>query len=127
MVGHSPMAGANEDSGTTELGLDLVYALLADRRRRLALASLGDHSESMALADLTREVAARERGSPVAEIPRGAVEDVYSSLYHTHLPKLEEAGIVEYDPDDDRVRESAAAERVQRVRTFGAKGERRGQ
>lgn len=59
----------------------------------------------MALADLSEEVAQLEdKKSTLTEIPAEDVQVVYMSLYHTHLPKMAEANVVEYDQDSDSVR-----------------------
>jgi hypothetical protein len=40
------------------------------------------------------------------------VKLVYLSLYHSHVPKLAEANVVEYSQESDLVEPSAGAERV---------------
>lgn len=87
----------------TDLSADTVFELLAARRRRYLLESLAEHGYSLTLADLADEVAARETGAHITEIPEGDVLDIYLSLYHTHLPKLEAAKVVAYDQDNDLV------------------------
>ena len=81
---------------------DGVIRLLADERRRHALRCLLEH-DALPLADLADEVAVRERGEPIGEIPAEDVKDVYMSLYHSHVPKLAEANVVAYDQDTDAV------------------------
>lgn len=81
---------------------DRVIRLLADERRRFALRCLLEH-DALPLADLADEVAVRERGEPIGEIPAEDVKNVYMSLYHSHVPKLVEADVVAYDQDTDAV------------------------
>ena len=81
---------------------DRVIGLLADERRRHALRCLLEHG-ALPLADLADEVAVRERGEPIGEIPAEDVKNVYMSLYHSHVPKLAEANVVAYDQDADAV------------------------
>lgn len=69
---------------------------VAYRRRRHAVSRLRRHSGPIALADLADEVAAMENGTPLAEVPASEVERVHTTLYHSHVPKLEAAGVVEY-------------------------------
>jgi len=81
---------------------DRVIRLLADERRRYALRCLLKH-DALPLADLADEVAVRERDEPIGEISAEEVKHVYMSLYHTHVPKLAQAGVVTYDQDADAV------------------------
>jgi len=48
-------------------------------------------------------VAIRETGHNVADIPAEQVQKVYLSLYHDHLPRLVDAGLLEYDQERDLV------------------------
>lgn len=91
--------------------LEPVYRALADRRRRLALDCLTDH-HVLALADLAEEVSERETGTPVAELPAEDVAETYFSLYHTHVPKLENADLVMYDQEEDLVARTDEAVRA---------------
>lgn len=77
--------------------------LLTSDRRRLALDRLFEHGAPMALADVADEVAVRECGCHLVDIPAERVLRVYNSLYHTHVPDLVGAGLVEYDQERDVV------------------------
>ena len=83
--------------------LDRVFHALADARRRCVVRLLHDHG-SLTLADLADEVASRERGARLPDVSGDAVRDVYLSLYHRHLPRLEAADVAEYDQERDAVR-----------------------
>lgn len=97
MTAHSPISG--EVKGSTPADeLDTVFDTLSHHRRRNALACLSDASGTVALADLAEDVAAREKRSNT-ELSGGDAQAVYTTLRHVHLPKLDEAGAVEHDPD----------------------------
>lgn len=81
-------------------GWDDVLASLANERRRLTLRVLKDRDVPMARADLAREIAAYEIDE---EADPETVADLLASLHHVHLPKLEDAGLVEYDTADGTV------------------------
>lgn len=68
---------------------DAVFECLADRRRREVVAQLRDR-EAASLGEL-------------AENADGRDERLALELHHRHLPKLADAGLVEYDPDDRAV------------------------
>lgn len=91
--------------------LDSVLRALADRRRRVALRCLLEHS-TVALADLAELVVERETGEELAAIPAEQVCRVYFSLYHTHVPKLEAAELASYEQAEDVVRSTDRATTV---------------
>lgn len=78
-------------------GWDDVVDCLANERRRTALAVLEERSGPTSRRTLAREVAEREGDG---EPSRDAVEETLVTLHHVHLPKLVDAGIVEYDGDE---------------------------
>lgn len=98
------------DSGD-DRPLDTVYELLANHRRRYALSCLNEHANPMSLADLADEVAVRENGTSTTEVSDETIKDIYISLYHVHIPKLEEANVVRYDQEEDTVALSKEARR----------------
>ncbi|MFB6172623.1 MAG: hypothetical protein ABEJ23_08830 [Haloarculaceae archaeon] len=82
--------------------LDRLLQAVSDRLRRRALSCLGQH-EVLTLADLADELAEREYGAPLSEVPPEAVKEIYLTLYHTHVPRLEAEGLVRYDQEQDMV------------------------
>lgn len=83
--------------------LDAIFDVLSNRRRRHVLRCLDEYDDPMALADLADEVAVREHGTALTEISAEEVKRIYVSLYHSHVPRLEDAGVVEYNQDRDLV------------------------
>ena len=81
---------------------DPPLSALAHRRRRAVLACVREHNV-VALADLADELAVDEHGATIDGIPATAVTELYLSLYHQHIPVLEDAGLVAYDQDRDLV------------------------
>ena len=79
-----------------------VYKVLSSERRWLALQYVQSH-RTLTLADLAELVAEDEEDQAVQEIAEEIVRDVYVSLYHAHVPLLEEADLVQYDQEQDRV------------------------
>lgn len=105
---HSDDAGeravSNEpDDGGGGLPVDAVFDVLRSPRRRYVLYQLSERSEPMGVDALAARVAAWE------DEPDGGGADgddrrrVLASLHHTHLPKLIELGLVEYDEAERRV------------------------
>jgi DNA-binding transcriptional ArsR family regulator len=83
--------------------LNETFGLLKNPRRRYVLYHLRHESRSTDLVTLGRHVAAWETGTTVSEVSAESVETVRVSLFHTHLPKLEDAGLVSYDPETGAV------------------------
>ena len=80
--------------------LDVLFQCLAHRRRRAVLSYLVEGSDgTAAVDDLVNVVVAAETHSPSPD--RDAVA---LTLVHTHLPKLAEYGLLEYDHDRARVK-----------------------
>lgn len=105
MTGDETGDGADGGSGDVEsVPADLLFQILSDAERRHALRCLSVYENSMTLADLADEVARRKYRSQLAEIPADDVKRVYMRLYHTHVPKMEAANVVEYDQESDTVR-----------------------
>lgn len=103
--------------------LDTVLDLLVDQRRRYVLECLADHSQAVALADLAEDVAVRENGGPITEIPGGTGREIRTLLHHHHLPKLAEAGVVDYDRGHHLIRPGESADQVERALSLAAVGQ----
>lgn len=82
---------------------DALFVVLSNPRRRFVLVCLDEYGTPMRLSDLADELAEWEHDAPLPEIPADEVQSIYLSLYHHHLPKMEDAGIVEYSQERDAV------------------------
>ena len=114
------MIDRNESDAATDLSTQHVLERLArsgdetetlidafaHRRRRLVLAVLDARPESVEFEALVDVVAVRE-GDETGVVDVGDRERVRISLYHWHLPKLADAGLVEYDRESGRVRRAS--------------------
>jgi len=87
-----------------------VYTILANERRRRALEQLGSVGGVVTVHELSALVAGHER--PARARRRSAVASVYTSLVQTHLPKLEELGVIEYDRETQTIEVSRHARDV---------------
>lgn len=76
--------------------------LVAHPYRRRMLICLERHV-TLSLADAAEELAVWAETASIADVPAEEVRDVYLALYHTHLPRLEHAGVVAYDQERDLV------------------------
>lgn len=99
-------------TATEQSGTDRLLRAVADEQRRAVLRTLAAADAELDYGTLTERVVDRLR-SDDATLPlsehRGRVK---ISLYHTHLPKLADCGLVVND-SDGKVARIAAADRTQ--------------
>ncbi|WP_425606489.1 DUF7344 domain-containing protein [Halomontanus rarus] len=82
-----------------DLSTDDVFHVLQTKRRRDVLRYLQDTSGPVRMRDLAEQVAAWEQQTSIEALSSNERQRVYISLYQSHLPKLDEEGIVTYDKD----------------------------
>lgn len=75
----------------------LVFDLLADEHRRHAIAYLATCEESVTISELAAEIATRISNRPRTAVSTQRTRSITIDLHHKHVPKLAEAGVVEYD------------------------------
>lgn len=80
-----------------ELPLDVVFEILKNRRRRLALCYLHEHPGPVDIDDLSVYIAAVENDKPEREITAKERKRVYVGLYQWHLQKMADVGVIETD------------------------------
>ena len=102
--------------------LDLIFDILSNRRRRYALYHLHEQPDGVAtieeLTDAIITTQYEESNSSTARVTGGNVDtdgeaeseleqrrlQIRTELQHTHLPKLEDAGVLEHDQRSETVR-----------------------
>lgn len=89
-----PPAESSESSG---LSLDKTYELLKNRRRRDVLAYLRAHDGEGSLSDIAEQIAAWENSIEVSQLSGAQRKRVYIGLYQGHLPKMDSAGVIDFD------------------------------
>lgn len=93
----------SEPSRENGLSLTTAFELLSRAPRRRLLYVLHQNDERTTSTEtLARDLCARDgvRSPPEADDP----ERVRVALHHVHLPKLDEADVVEYHPSEGEVR-----------------------
>lgn len=91
-------SGADEDEAVASRPSNVPA--LADDRRREILAAIAAESGPITREALARKVATRDADGEPSE---SRIESVLIRLHHCQLPKLAEAGLVEYDRGDGTV------------------------
>lgn len=82
-----------------ELTKETIFDLLRNQRRRYVLHYLDKHTEMIRLGELAEALARWEHEDDTEEvyITHRDRKRAYVSLYQTHLPKLDDAGVITYN------------------------------
>ena len=78
------------------LEIEPVYDALGHSRRRYLCYTLLEDTE-WSLSDLATKIAAWENNVPEHTVTEDKREAVYVSLYHAHVPKLVDEGVITFD------------------------------
>jgi hypothetical protein len=81
-----------------------IFDVLQNQRRRYVLQYLKRYEGPVDLSELAVQIAAWEYHTPVEEVTNDQKKRVYTTLQQTHLSKLEQAGIIQYDDDEQVIR-----------------------
>jgi len=99
-------------SSERSLSQDVVFDILSSPRRRYVLYYLKQVDEPIELTALAEQVAAWENETDPESLTDQQRKRVYVSLYQTHIPKLDESGVVHYDENEGTVELAAGASTV---------------
>lgn len=92
------------------IGTDELFALLSNARRRRVLRYLADNGGEVRLRELATEIAAMENGVETVEVTYAQRKRLYTSLYQSHLPRMERSGVIEYNRNSGVVTLTDAAD-----------------
>jgi hypothetical protein len=112
---HSRPTTAERSSEIRALPADERFHLLHTSRRRETIRYLLEVNESVRMPDLARHVAAAEYELPIEDVSSEQYERLYIPLYQSHLPKLEDAGVIVYDQPNGIVQPT---ERLEEFRPY---------
>lgn len=111
-------SGDTTDAGadTPDLSEDDVFHLLQNERRRRVLAYLREHDDGdgVDMRDVVDTIAAEEHDTTVQALRSKERQRVYIALYQSHLPKLDDAGVIDYDQRRGWVSRTPATPDVER-------------
>ena len=93
----SPEPQRGEGDG---IPVETMYDVLRNKRRRLVLHYLlNSRDHEAVLGSVATQIAAWENEIPVSAVTSTLRKRTYNTLQQTHLPKLDEAGLIEYERD----------------------------
>lgn len=84
---------------TDALPKDIVFELLTSPRRRAVICYLKTTGGEATRGGLAEQLAAAEHGVDPAAVSAQQRKRLYISLYQVHLPRMADAGVIEYDED----------------------------
>ncbi len=102
-----------ESESTTNISKEDVFDVLSNQRRRFVVHLLKrDDGHTVAIGDMAEQIAAWEYDIDVAEINADQRKRVYTALQQSHLPKLDETGLVEFNRTKGVVEPTQAIDNV---------------
>lgn len=81
---------------------DTLFHILSSHRRRMLIHIFRElePGEEVSVGDLAVELASREVGKPADEMEEEGTHRFWVTIYQTHLPKLDEYGVVTFDKEN---------------------------
>ena len=79
------------------IGIDQIFEILKNKRRRFVLRYLAAAEEQVRLSELAEQIAAWENEKEVSQITSQERKRVYVGLYQCHLPKMDDMGVIEFN------------------------------
>ena len=99
-----------EDPPEEAIPLDVVFDILRNRRRRLVLSAIEEWDGSTTLSELAEHIGGIENSKPPHALNAQERKRVYVGLYQCHLPKMDDAGAIEFDQNRGTVERGSHAE-----------------
>ena len=96
--------GGEPNPRGSELSRNELFDLLSNRRRRFVLHALKRMEEPVELTELSTYVAAWEMEMEPEEIDSEDRRSVHVTLRRTHLPKLDEKNVIQFNESENTIR-----------------------
>jgi hypothetical protein len=99
----SPEDTTSDEDDTTDtstgepISKDTQFGMLKNRRRRDILCYLRENDDESTLSDLAEFIAAKENGVERRLLSSDERKRVYIGLYQCHLPKMDDARVIDFD------------------------------
>jgi len=112
------MASAQQIDGgrgepATEVSEDDLFEVLSNQCRRFAVHLLKrEEADRIAIGDMAEQIAAWENGIDTADITGNERKRVYTALQQSHLPKMDDAGVVNFNKDRGVIEPTPALQNI---------------
>lgn len=102
--------GEKKTQPVSGLSLDVVFNILQNRRSRLVLQAIEERDGTTTLSDLAEHIGGIENDKPSTALNAQERKRVYVGLYQCHLPKMDDAGAIEFDKNRGTVERGPMAD-----------------
>lgn len=109
----SSISQSGEATAAASPSEDELFEVLSNRRRRYAVHALKSEDAPAEIGELAEQVAAWEYDIDVGQVSYDERKRVYTALQQSHLPKMDDAGVVEFDKDRGLVEPTEAMDDVE--------------
>ncbi|WP_267640723.1 DUF7344 domain-containing protein [Haloarchaeobius amylolyticus] len=108
-MGVAKQRGNEEAEVSTPVSEDELFDVLSNQRRRYAVHVLKQEEQAaIDIGPMARQIAAWENDVELSQVDYSERKRVYTALQQQHLPRMDEAGVVEFDKDRGVVEPTAA-------------------
>ena len=97
-----------------------LFSILSAERRRMVVKYINRQGKIVELSKLSRAIAAEENSCNPEEVTSDQMNNVRISMMQTHLEKMDEFGVVAYDP---RTKKTGPTELTSKVAEYIKDGE----
>ena len=98
-------------SGENSVDTDVLYSVLAAPERRTVLRELTANGPSRTISELVEGIT-----ESTDEYPEADGNTLRVALHHQHLPRMAEAGVIDYDTENGEVTLTPTGEQAEAVR-----------
>jgi len=99
----APNSVEESEDEEESLSLDIVFGILSNRRRQLVLEYLRDNDGEATTGELAEHIAAIENDTTVQQLNAQQRKRVYIGLYQSHLPKMDDVDVIDFNQSRGRV------------------------
>lgn len=95
------------------IDFETVLDLCRDQHRRIVLAVLAREQRPLTVNDLTKSILKHNHQTAITEASCETLSEIQIMLFHAHLPRLDSAGVVEFDANRELVEPTEQFDQLQ--------------
>lgn len=103
----------SDEAESPSLSDDELFEVLSNRRRRYVVHALEEHGDTAEIGDVAEQVAAWEYDVDVEQVSYDERKRVYTALQQSHLPMMDDLGVVNFDKNRGVVEPTASLDDVE--------------